>query len=68
MQAALIYGPGVGLAVTGIGLAVATVGLEAVLLGWAPGWAMLALPVGVGLAAWSQVGRLAVPPRERAVT
>jgi hypothetical protein len=59
MQAALIYGPGVGLAATGTGLAVASVGAEAALLGWAPGWALLALPAILGALAWSHVGRLA---------
>jgi len=59
MQAALIYGPGVGLGVTGVGLALASVGLEAALLGWMPGWAMLGVPLAIGLLAWMQVGRLA---------
>jgi hypothetical protein len=59
MQAALIYGPGVGLAATGMALAIASVGLEAALLGWGPGWALLAVPPAIGILAWSQVGRLA---------
>jgi hypothetical protein len=59
MQAALIYGPGVGLAVVGVALAIASVGLEAALLGWAPGWAMLLVPPAAGFVAWSRVGLLA---------
>jgi len=59
MQAALIYGPGVGLAVIGSAIGLASLGLEGALLGWMPGWAMLLLPPLVGVVVGSQVRRLA---------
>ncbi|MCK6505683.1 hypothetical protein L6R53_20180 [Myxococcota bacterium] len=59
MQAALIYAPGVVLAVAGVALGVASAGVSAALQGWAPGWAFLALPPLVGLAGALVAGPLA---------
>ena len=49
MQAALIYAPAVVLGVGGLASALAAAGLRAGLLGWAPGWAFLALPPVIGV-------------------
>ena len=48
MQAALIYAPGVVLAVGGLAVGLAAGGLGAAIDGWTPGLAMLALPPVVG--------------------
>lgn len=50
MQAALIYAPGVVLAVAGVALALASGGVAAGLQGWPWGWAFLLLPPALGLA------------------
>ncbi len=49
MQAALIYAPAVVLGVGGLASALAAAGLRAGLMGWAPGWAFLALPPVIGV-------------------
>ncbi|MCB9778778.1 MAG: hypothetical protein H6742_09465 [Alphaproteobacteria bacterium] len=59
MQAALIYAPGVALAVVGVAVGLASGGLSAGLQGWAPGWAFLALPPVLGLVAGMAAPRLA---------
>jgi hypothetical protein len=59
MQAALIYAPGVALALVGLSVEFGAIGLEAALTGWSLGWAWLAIPLMVGLVAWSLVGTLA---------
>jgi hypothetical protein len=66
MQAALIYAPGVGLAIVGGGLVFASIGLEAAMRGWSWGWTWLAIPPVIGAAAWSQVPRLAAKHYVRA--
>lgn len=59
MQAALIYAPGVALAVVGMAVLWAAGGLSWALQGDARGWAMLALPPALGLAGWLAAGPLA---------
>lgn len=59
MQAALIYAPGVAVAAVGVAVAFASTGLGAALDGWAPGWALLALPPALGAAGWALAGPLA---------
>ncbi len=59
MQAALIYAPGVALLLVGLSVEFGAIGLEAALLGWAPGWLWLSIPVVVGAGAWAVVGTLA---------
>jgi len=59
MQAALIYAPGVALALVGLSVEFGAIGLEAALTGWTLGWAWLAIPVIVGAMAWALVGPLA---------
>ncbi len=59
MQAALIYAPGVGLAVVGGALVFASIGLEAALRGWTMGWLWLLFPPALGLLAWVRVPHLA---------
>lgn len=52
MQAALIYAPGVALAVVGVAVGLAASGAAGVLTGWTAGYAFLALPPIVGLLGW----------------
>jgi len=52
MQAALIYAPGVALAVVGVAVGLAASGAAGVLTGWTAGAAFLALPPIVGLLGW----------------
>ena len=52
MQAALIYAPGVALAVVGVAVGMAASGASGVLSGWSPGYAFLAIPPVVGLLGW----------------
>jgi len=59
MQAALIYAPGVALAIVGISVEIAAIGLGAALSGWTVGFLWLGIPAIVGFVAWSTVGRLA---------
>jgi hypothetical protein len=59
LQAALIYAPGVALALVGIAVEFGAIGLEAALGGWSMGWAWLAIPAVVGAIAWSAVGAVA---------
>jgi hypothetical protein len=53
MQAALIYAPGLALFALGALLQVATGGLSGALRGWAPGWALLMLPLAAGAAGYA---------------
>lgn len=59
MQAALIYAPGVALAIVGLSLGFAAMGLEAALGGWTLGWLWLAIPAAVGGVCWLFVSALA---------
>jgi len=59
MQAALIYAPGVALLIVGLGVEFAAIGLELALTGWSTGWLWVAIPAGVGAAAFMTVGPLA---------
>ncbi len=59
MQAALIYAPGVALAVVGMAVMWAAGGLAWALQGDPRGWAFLAIPPAVGLAGWVAAGPLA---------
>ena len=59
MQAALIYAPGVALALVGVAVEFAAIGLGAALTGWTIGFSWLVIPAGLGLMAWSTVGMLA---------
>jgi len=59
MQAALIYAPGVALALVGLAVEFGAIGLEAALTGWSLGWAWLVIPLIVGAVAWALVGTLA---------
>jgi len=59
MQAALIYAPGVVLAVAGLSVGMASAGVRAGLLGWPVGWAFLALPPALGLVGALLAGPLA---------
>jgi len=59
MQAALIYAPGVALAVVGVSVELAAIGLEAALGGWTLGFLWLGIPIAIGGLAWAFVGRLA---------
>ncbi len=52
MQAALIYAPGVALAVVGVAVGMAASGAGGVLMGWTPGYALLAVPPAVGVMGW----------------
>ncbi|MFT5686045.1 MAG: hypothetical protein ACI8RZ_007000 [Myxococcota bacterium] len=52
MQAALIYAPGVALAVVGVAVGMASSGAAGVLSGWTPGYFFLAIPPVVGLLGW----------------
>lgn len=61
MQAALIYAPGVVLAIAGLALLLASSGTSAGLQGWAPGWAFLLVPPLVGVVAFA----LSLPLSER---
>lgn len=62
MQAALIYAPGVALAITGVAVGLAASGLSGALQGWATGWGFLLLPPALGVAGWA----VALPLSERA--
>ena len=52
MQAALIYAPGVALAVVGVAVGMAASGASGVLAGWSPGYILLAIPPIVGFLGW----------------
>lgn len=59
LQAALIYAPGVALAVAGLAVALASAGVRLALEGSPWGWSFLVLPLVVGAVGWALVGGLA---------
>jgi hypothetical protein len=59
MQAALIYAPGLALAMVGFSVELGSMGLEAALSGWTLGFLWLGIPMLLGGIAWAFVGRLA---------
>jgi len=56
LQAALIYAPGVVMAVVGFATAFAAAGVAQGLEGWTPGWVFLLSPLIVGAAGWALAG------------